>query len=149
MKMVRLLIQVPEPIKARLDALRRRAPRRADSFGICWSSILVRTWQQARKDGEGWHERGERIGACWSRRILPASRSGMCGSITKAGIDGATWHDLRHTFASRLAMTGHNEGTIAALLRHSTTVLVKRYAHLSPSHLKVAVEGGCGTESGA
>ncbi len=31
-------------------------------------------------------------------------------------------------------------GTIAALLRHSTTVLVKRYAHLSPSHLREAVE---------
>jgi hypothetical protein len=41
-------------------------------------------------------------------------------------------------------MTGHNESTIADLLRHSTTVLVKRYAHLSPSHLKAAVEGVAG-----
>ena len=55
-----------------------------------------------------------------------------------------TWCDLRHTFASRLAMNGQNEGTIAALLRHSTTALVKRYAHLSPSHLKAAVEGVAG-----
>ena len=31
-------------------------------------------------------------------------------------------------------------GTIAALLRHSSTDLVKRYAHLSPSHLQQAVE---------
>ena len=36
---------------------------------------------------------------------------------------------------------GASEGTIAALLRHSTTALVKRYAHLSPSHLRAAVEG--------
>ena len=41
-------------------------------------------------------------------------------------------------------MTCHNEGTIAALLRHSTTALVKRYAHLSQSHLKAAVEGVSG-----
>ena len=41
-------------------------------------------------------------------------------------------------------MTGHNEGTIAALLQHSTTALVKRYAHLSPFHLKAAVEGVAG-----
>jgi hypothetical protein len=41
-------------------------------------------------------------------------------------------------------MNGQNEGTIAALLRHSTTALVKRYAHLSPSHLKTAVEGVAG-----
>lgn len=72
----------------------------------------------------------------YSRVWMPA--------VTGVGIEWATWHDLRHTFASRLAMTGHNEGTIAALLRHSTTALVKRYAHLSPSHLKAAVEGVAG-----
>ena len=65
-------------------------------------------------------------------------------ALADAGIEWTTWHDLRHTFASRLAMNGQNEGTIAALLRHSTTALVKRYAHLSPSHLKAAVEGVAG-----
>jgi hypothetical protein len=30
--------------------------------------------------------------------------------------------------------------TIAALLRHSTTSLVRRYAHLNPSYLKEAIE---------
>ena len=66
-------------------------------------------------------------------------------ALSDAGIEWTTWHDLRHTFASRLAMNGQNEGTIAALLRHSTTALVKRYAHLSPSHLKAAVEGARGS----
>lgn len=65
-------------------------------------------------------------------------------AVIGVGMEWATWHNLRHTFASRLAMTGHNEGTTAALLRHSTTALVKRYAHLSPSHLKAAVEGVAG-----
>lgn len=37
-------------------------------------------------------------------------------------------------------MRGQAEGTIAVLLRHSTTGLVRRYAHLSPTHLKAAVE---------
>lgn len=67
------------------------------------------------------------------RTYLPA--------VEAANLKGLTWHALRHTFASRLAMTGKAESTIAALLRHSTTTLVKRYAHLSPSHLKAAVEG--------
>lgn len=62
-------------------------------------------------------------------------------AVEKAKIEWATWHDLRHTFASRLAMNGATEGTIAALLRHSSTVLVRRYAHLSPSHLQAAVAG--------
>jgi len=37
-------------------------------------------------------------------------------------------------------MSGSTEGTIATLLRHSGTVLVRRYAHLSPSHLQNEVE---------
>jgi integrase len=60
--------------------------------------------------------------------------------VKEKGLDGVTWHTLRHTFASRLAMSGATEGTIAALLRHSSTALVRRYAHLSPSHLQEAVE---------
>jgi integrase len=38
-------------------------------------------------------------------------------------------------YATRLAMSGATEGTIATLLRHRGTVLVRRYANLSPSHL--------------
>jgi integrase len=61
-------------------------------------------------------------------------------TMKKMGLTGATWHTLRHTFASRLAMMGTTEGTIASLLRHSGTSLVRRYAHLSPSYLQEAVE---------
>ena len=60
--------------------------------------------------------------------------------VKELGLDGVSWHTLRHCFASRLAMSGATEGTIAALLRHSSTALVRRYAHLSPSHLQEAVE---------
>ena len=38
-------------------------------------------------------------------------------------------------------MNEHRDTTIAALLRHSGTALVQRYAHLSPTHLREAVEG--------
>jgi integrase len=61
-------------------------------------------------------------------------------SVIAAGIEWVSWHALRHTFASRLAMQGVPLTTIAALLRHSTTSLVKRYAHLSPTYLKSAIE---------
>jgi len=63
-------------------------------------------------------------------------------AVVGAKLDGDSvgWHTLRHTFASRLAMSGQAEGTIAALMRHSTTALVRRYAHLSPSYLQAAVE---------
>lgn len=61
-------------------------------------------------------------------------------AVKEAGIEWATWHDLRHTFASRLAMEGATDRDIAAALRHSSTSLVKRYAHLSPSHMRAMVE---------
>ena len=38
-------------------------------------------------------------------------------------------------------MNGQGPSTIAALLRHSGTDLVARYAHLSPTHLQGALEG--------
>ncbi|MGZ8382150.1 MAG: tyrosine-type recombinase/integrase, partial [Nitrospira sp.] len=68
----------------------------------------------------------------YRRRYLP--------TVKELGLTGVTWHTLRHTFASRLAMAGVTEGTIANLLRHSSTALVRRYAHLSPSYLQEAVE---------
>jgi len=61
-------------------------------------------------------------------------------AVRQAGIPWVRWHDLRHCFASRLAMSNAPLGTISALLRHSGTDLVKRYAHLSPSHLQQDVE---------
>jgi len=78
--------------------------------------------------------RQSHLDACnfYGRTFMPAVRA--------AKLDGVTWHTLRHTFASRLAMNGATDSTIAALLRHRGTGLVARYAHLSPSHLKCAVE---------
>ena len=65
-------------------------------------------------------------------------------ALKDAKLEGVTWHTLRHTFASRLAMNGHAPSTIAALLRHSGTDLVARYAHLSPTHLQGSLEGASG-----
>lgn len=49
-------------------------------------------------------------------------------------------HDLRHTFASWLAMRGVPLRTIAELMGHRTLKMVMRYAHLSPDHLRGAVD---------
>jgi len=57
-----------------------------------------------------------------------------------AGLEGATPHVLRHTFASRLAMTGAHPRTIQELGGWSELAMVERYAHLSASHKAEAVE---------
>src|SRR5579875_1996469 len=57
-----------------------------------------------------------------------------------AGVKDCTWHSLRHTFGSRLAMAGVPLRHIAELMGHSSMQVTMRYAHLSPGHLADAVE---------
>jgi integrase len=53
---------------------------------------------------------------------------------------GITFHELRHTYASRLAMRGTPMSVIAAQLGHSDTRMTERhYAHLSPSYVAETV----------
>src|SRR5262249_15381070 len=60
-------------------------------------------------------------------------------ALKRSGIVGATWHTLRHTFASRAVMAGVDIRTVQELMGHSTITMTMRYAHLSPAHLREAV----------
>ncbi len=51
-----------------------------------------------------------------------------------AGIEDFRFHDLRHTFASYLAMSGATLAELAEALGHKTLAMVKRYAHLTEGH---------------
>lgn len=57
----------------------------------------------------------------------------------RAGIRHASWHVLRHTFASDLARLGVPIQMIKELLGHATMNMTLRYAHLSPSALRQAI----------
>jgi hypothetical protein len=45
-----------------------------------------------------------------------------------------------NTFASKLAMSGVNDRSLQALGRWKEPKMIQRYAHLSPQHLREAVE---------
>jgi integrase len=61
----------------------------------------------------------------------------LSDASTRARIEpAATFHILRHTYASALAMRGVPMGVIAAQLGHSDTRMTeKHYAHLAPSYV--------------
>ena len=61
-------------------------------------------------------------------------------AVETAKLVGLTWHDLRHTFASRLVMAGVDLRTVAELLGHKKIQMTMRYAHLAPQHKMAAVE---------
>lgn len=60
--------------------------------------------------------------------------------ITQAHIVDFKWHDLRHTFASRLVMKGADIFATSKLLRHGDVKTSMRYAHLSNEHLAAVAE---------
>jgi integrase len=61
-------------------------------------------------------------------------------TLKKAGTNDFRFHDLRHTFASRLIMGGVDLVTVKVLLGHKTIDMTMRYSHLSQDHKRKAVE---------
>lgn len=55
--------------------------------------------------------------------------------LKEARIENFHWHDLRHTAASYLAMSGVSLVEIAKVLGHRTLAMVARYSHLSEGHI--------------
>ncbi|MBU1207103.1 MAG: tyrosine-type recombinase/integrase [Proteobacteria bacterium] len=58
----------------------------------------------------------------------------------EGGITDFGFHDLRHTYASHLAMRGVHIRALQELLGHKTLAMTQRYSHLAPKQLQNAVK---------
>jgi site-specific recombinase XerD len=61
-------------------------------------------------------------------------------AIKKAKLPDFHWHDLRHTFASRLTMAGVGLRAVQDALGHKSVAMTVRYSHLAPDFLFDVVE---------
>jgi site-specific recombinase XerD len=93
-------------------------------------------------------ERHKRLGLPPDSTLFHSKRDGLiknprkwfATALEQAGIEGVTWHTLRHTFASRLVMAGVDLKTVQELMGHKTIAMTARYAHLAPTHKLQALE---------
>ncbi len=127
--------------------------RRSEQYGLRWADVDIlagiitirRTKQggtrhipidrEARTALETLHARSDGSG-----RVCHPYRRWFEAVRTAAGVADLHWHDLRHTFASRLVMSGTDIRTLLELLGDRTVSMAMRYAHLAPAHLKTAVD---------
>jgi integrase len=60
-------------------------------------------------------------------------------ALLLSGLENFRFHDLRHTFASRLVSSGVDLAVIRDLLGHQSFDVTLRYTHLAPGRMKDAV----------
>ncbi|MCK6467334.1 MAG: tyrosine-type recombinase/integrase [Candidatus Brocadia sinica] len=75
---------------------------------------------------------GKKIGKSWVLENFIIARK-------KAGLDDFHFHDLRHTFATRLAQRGVDLYTISKLLGHVNIAMTQRYAHHCQESLRAGI----------
>lgn len=110
----------------------RRIPLNIEALAI------LKTWRERHPGGKGLvfpgmeGERLNNINRSW-RAISAAAK-----------LVGFRFHDLRHSFASRLVQAGVDLNSVRTLLGHSEISTTLIYAHLSPDGLASAVEKAAG-----
>jgi site-specific recombinase XerD len=104
----------------------RHVPLNAEALDV------LRRWR-AQGDGAGLVFRngeGERIASL---------KTAWAKLLKDARIKDFRWHDLRHTFASKLVQRGVDLPVVRELLGHGDFALTLRYAHLKPGQTADAV----------
>jgi integrase len=131
--------------------------RRGEILGLRWLDVDLANstiWLRQTKNGEGRIVYLNETAKAALESIAPSSGPSIAPVFTFNGdyvgrvfreacedakIEDFRFHDLRHTAASWLRMTGADIHSVATLLGHKDLRMTQRYSHLSPAFLGEAV----------
>lgn len=109
---------------------------------IAYMTARVKGMFQAFPGGDGLvfpSKTGGKIGQVSNTSERAISTIGLNDGISDPR-NKATFHSLRHTFASRLVENGTDLYTVKELLGHSTLAMTERYSHVANENLQAAVQ---------
>lgn len=104
------------------------------AHGIPISAEAVGVLQQLRT----LNPEGQRVFQWKGEPIDDCNTAAYQKALARAGIQGANWHTLRHTFASWAVQSGVTLQELMGLGDWKSFEMVLRYSHLSPDHLSSA-----------
>jgi integrase len=131
--------------------------RRGELLSLRWEEVDLRTGTITVKQSKSGRVRHVPLNKTAQEALsaLPGSHAGQVflyrGSpiqdvktaflkaVKRAGISRCRFHDLRHTFATRLVLAGVDLATVKELMGHASISTTMRYAHPSPPHKREAV----------
>lgn len=127
--------------KVFLNQTKNGSSREVPMNSTC-TSAFRELWGEREERREGGKEVSEYIftSARYRAERLLNPRQWFDVAVENAKIANFRWHDLRHTFISRLVMAGVDLKTVQDLAGHRSITMTARYAHLAPQHLAGAVE---------
>mgnify|MGYP005845774599 CR=1 FL=1 len=109
-----LMREIPEDYRPLVTVALHTGLRRGELFGLRWEDVDFRT----------------------KVITVPRAKNGEARYVPMNEV-------VMETFGSRLAIQGVPLLTNKELMGHKTIAMTQRYAHLSPGHLREAVEGLC------
>lgn len=139
--------------------------RRGELFSLRWSDIdlqgaILTVRAAAAKSGDSrrvpLNDEAAGILRDWKKQsadtsaealVFPGDDGARLTNVNKgwatvaklAKLQGFRFHDLRHTFASKLVQKGVDLNTVRALMGHADIKMTLRYGHLAPGNLAAAV----------
>jgi len=131
--------------------------RKSELLGLLWKDVDLKRRVARFRDTKNGESRTVPLAqtavdtlTAWRKQRLPAGPvfpipaatldNAWQDARTRAELEDVRFHDLRHSAASYLAMSGASLMDIAAILGHRTLAMVKRYSHLSEQHTTAAVD---------